>query len=155
MERSLNDIMEFDHIIRVNTDGSIDEDLDMSVMDSGSYFDLVVDEDGNDIFEMSTGWELLRGFTGQYSYNGPVMHPSEYVGGGLERHILETPGYYVVLEVKALEAHVWQVSRFTGTKTCERCGLLPLDEDDTESTCESSEPVGWAIAYRPLTEDEA
>lgn len=150
MERSLNDIMEFDHIIRVNSDGTIDEDLDVSTMDSGSYFDLAVDEDGTDIFEMSEGWELLRGFTGQYSYNGPVMHPREFIGGRLEQHIRETPGYYVVLIVNALEPHVWQEARFTGTTTCERCGLLPLDADDMETTCQSDEPAGWAVAYKPL-----
>jgi hypothetical protein len=142
--------MEFDHIIRVNEDLTIDENLDMSTMDSGSYFDLAVDEDGTDIFEMSAGWTLLSGFTGQDGYNGPVMHAPEYVGGGLERHIRETPGYYVVLIVNALEPHVWQESRFTGTTTCERCGLLPLDADDMETTCQSDEPAGWAIAYKPL-----
>ena len=149
MERSLNDMMEFDHIVRVNPDGTV-EDTDMPTGVIGAYFDLNVAPDGTDEFEMSAGWELLQGFTGQYGYNGPVMHSSEYVGGGLERHILETPGYYVVLIVNALEAHVWQVSRMTGTTTCERCGLLPLDEDDMDSTCQSDEPAGWAIAYKPL-----
>lgn len=32
--------------------------------------------------------------------------------------------------------HTWTISRFTGTKTCSTCGLLPLDEEDTESPCE-------------------
>jgi hypothetical protein len=102
---------------------------------------------------MSAGWTLLSGFTGQDGYNGPVMHASEYVGGGLERHIRETPGYYVVLIVNALEHHVWQESRFTSTTTCERCGLLPLDADDMETTCQSDEPAGWAVAYKPLDDD--
>lgn len=31
--------------------------------------------------------------------------------------------------------HEWQIGRFTGTKTCRVCGLLPLDEDDTTSPC--------------------
>ncbi len=31
--------------------------------------------------------------------------------------------------------HLWQYARFTGTKTCQRCGLLPLDSDDTELAC--------------------
>jgi hypothetical protein len=31
--------------------------------------------------------------------------------------------------------HRWQYGRFTGTKTCERCGLLPLDEDDRTTPC--------------------
>lgn len=32
--------------------------------------------------------------------------------------------------------HQWQTARMTGTKTCERCGLLPLDDDDANSPCE-------------------
>ena len=31
--------------------------------------------------------------------------------------------------------HTWTRSRFTGTTTYERCGLLPLDSDDCESEC--------------------
>lgn len=33
--------------------------------------------------------------------------------------------------------HVWQHGRFTGTTTCERCGLLPLDADDVMTACVS------------------
>lgn len=149
MERSLNDIMEFDHIVKVDAEGNV-TDTDMSVGSTKAYFDLNVTPDGTDEFELSEGWSLLSGFTGQYGYNGPVMHPSEYVGGGLERHILETPGYYVVLEVGAYDSHDWQQATFTGAKTCSRCGLLPLDEEDMGSTCKSDEPAGWAIAYKPL-----
>lgn len=32
--------------------------------------------------------------------------------------------------------HRWQRGRFTGTRTCEACGLLPLDRDDIASVCE-------------------
>lgn len=31
--------------------------------------------------------------------------------------------------------HDWQISKFTETKTCSKCGLLPLDQDDTDSPC--------------------
>jgi hypothetical protein len=31
--------------------------------------------------------------------------------------------------------HRWQYARMTGTKTCEKCGLLPLDSDDTATLC--------------------
>ena len=61
---------------------------------SQPYFE--EDPDGDD-HSLETGWELLTGFTGQYSYNGPGMHPSEYIGGGLARHISSTPGLYAVL----------------------------------------------------------
>lgn len=53
----------------------------------------------DDIELDAPGWTPLVGFTGQYSYHGAIMHPSEYLGGGLAQHILEHPGTYVVLEV--------------------------------------------------------
>ncbi len=39
------------------------------------------------------------------------------------------------------KAHEWQVSRFTETTTCSKCGLLPLDRDDVESSCPGSTTV--------------
>jgi hypothetical protein len=32
-------------------------------------------------------------------------------------------------------AHQWQSGRFTGTTTCQTCGLLPLDQDDIDTEC--------------------
>jgi len=46
------------------------------------------------------GWEPETGWTGQYLYSGAIMHPSEYIGGSLARHILETPGYWATCEVE-------------------------------------------------------
>lgn len=34
--------------------------------------------------------------------------------------------------------HRWQYGPITGAKTCERCGLLPLDQDDVETRCTGS-----------------
>jgi hypothetical protein len=131
MAKDLNDIMQFDHVVMVAEDGTITDRLDI-------YCDaeLNVMTNGEDDFYLPTGWELLKGFTGQYSYNGPVMHPSEFIGGGLERHIRGTPGYYVSLVVYA---------------SCDYDGTTDCTED---SGCEC-EPAGWAIAYKPLeTEGE-
>lgn len=61
---------------------------------SQPYFE--EDPHGDD-HSLETGWELLTGFTCQYGYSGPGMHSSEYVGGGLAQHILDTPGLYTVL----------------------------------------------------------
>ena len=58
-------------------------------------------EDGADPADPA-GWELLRGYTGQHGYSGPVMHASEYVGGALARDILDTPGTYAVVYVSDL-----------------------------------------------------
>jgi len=40
--------------------------------------------------------------------------------------------------VEVLDPHEWQYGRFTGAKTCSRCGLMPLDYDGIETECEDS-----------------
>jgi hypothetical protein len=84
-ERPLNDIMDFDHVIEVHADGSITDRNDIY---APSLADGELDSDE---------WELLNGWSGQDRYAGPIMHPSEYIGGGMERFIRETPGVYVAL----------------------------------------------------------
>src|SRR5690606_21753532 len=75
----------------------------------------------------ASGWEPLSGFTGQYGYRGPVLHPSERIGGGLARHILETPGDYAVATVDDPETGApsgWVVL-YRGPadlKVCDGCG---------------------------------
>jgi hypothetical protein len=53
-----------------------------------------------DVEVESDRWEALTGFTGQYAYHGAILHPSEYLGGGLARHIIDNPGIYMVTEVR-------------------------------------------------------
>jgi hypothetical protein len=36
------------------------------------------------------------------------------------------------------DQHEWQRGRFTGTTTCVKCGLLPLDDDDIDTECEAA-----------------
>ena len=83
-DRPLNEIMDFDHVVEVREDGTI--------------------IDRNDIFapelygdRVSSGWTLLNGWSGQDRYPGPIMHPSEYIGGRMEVWIRENPGIYVAL----------------------------------------------------------
>ena len=46
-------------------------------------------------------WEKFSvGYTGQFGYNGAVMHPSETLSGRLTEDILSTPGTYVVCSVE-------------------------------------------------------
>lgn len=101
----LNGIMEFDAVVRVEQDGTVSEV-------SGVYAPEVIvflDSDGQITDEAEKfmvksveqqGWKLLSGYTGQYSCSGPIMHPSEFVGGRLAEDILEQPGLYVVCEVR-------------------------------------------------------
>lgn len=95
----LEELMEFETVIYSYGDGANAEVTDIRA----PYFD------GEDALEK--GWELLHGFSGQHDYNGPAMHPSEYVGGGLARYILENPGYYVVLyELDDEEGDAWFIA---------------------------------------------
>lgn len=114
--RTLNDIMDMDHVIRVHADGSITEP-------DGVYAPEVYDG------EVEGGeWSLLTGYSRQDHYSGPGMHDSEYVGGGLADHIIETPGYYVVV------ACVWQCT------------------DGCEEECAESHTEGWAVAFKEAEE---
>lgn len=86
-EQTLSEIMDFDHVIEVHPDGTITEP-------KGVYGPELFDDE---ITSSDSEWTLLDGFSGQYRYSGPMMHQSEYIGGGLERHIRSNPGQYVAL----------------------------------------------------------
>ena len=88
--RPLSEIMEFYHVIQVLEDGII--------------LDRVEDVWAPELYdgELSQSpegpqWTLLNGYSGQHGYSGPIMHQSEFIGGGMERHIRETPGLWVAL----------------------------------------------------------
>jgi hypothetical protein len=103
----LSAIMEFDTVIRVNEDGTVDvlPDLYGPELDDGELD--------------SQEWSLLNGFSGQYSYAGPIVHESEFIGGGMAEFILANPGLYVAL-----------VSYYTPESE---------EEDNID---------GWAVAYK-------
>jgi len=128
MAESLSDAMDFGIIVEVHADGTFER-----AEDQYPYFELTSvkgdDDQWHDEFSIPEGWELLKGLTGQYGYNGPVMHSSEFIGRGLERYILETPGLYVSLVV---ETH---------------CGYT--EEFCTEESGCNCAPAGWAIAHKP------
>jgi hypothetical protein len=103
---NLSDRMEFDHVVRVLADGS--------VADEPGVWAPEVYADGVDV-TVPAGWELLTGYSGQYGYSGPVMHPSEFIGGGMARDILASPGVYVAVVVGDLDGDEepagWAVAR--------------------------------------------
>lgn len=119
--QALNEFMEFDHVIRVHEDGTISDD----VPNIRAYWapDLVEGE-----LHDGSGWELMTGYSGQDRYNGPHMHDSEFIGGGLERDIRTTPGLYVALAVD-----------YTS----------PVSDDDHDYE-EGPYSEGWVVAYKPL-----
>jgi len=157
--RVLNELMSFGHVVRSDGAGTVIEAGEVAGPEI-----LMVDIDKNgqaddpDLTWDWSEWTLLRGFTGQYGYHGPIMHESEFIGGGLERHIRENAGYYVAVIVDGYPPddnaesvpvgwavafkdarHEWRQSTFGTNTVCGRCGLLPLDQDDIESECEGNQ----------------
>ena len=113
---TLNEAMAFDSVIYSHGDGTVSDAHTMR----SPYVYIAEQEDGTWVGEaLDEPWALLDGFSGQYGYSGPHMHASEYIGGGLARHILETAGFYVVTVVTP----------------------MPFDE------CEEADFDEWAVAY--------
>lgn len=98
----LDRAIEFDAPFRVYSDGTVDPMVRDAPM--GPRFYIYETGDGTYADDIQGDpWEVETGWTGQYGYNGAIMHPSEYIGGGLARHILSAPGLWVVTEVIDLE----------------------------------------------------
>jgi len=120
---TLNDFMSFGHVIYSHGDG---ETITHPSRDTNPPYP--PESIHNDEIE-GDGWTLESGWTGQYGYNGPSMHASEYIGGRLAQYILETRGYWVAL------------LSYTD------CAVAGLD-DCTGPQCEScDEPHGWGLAH--------
>jgi hypothetical protein len=116
-EMRLNDLMGFDHVIRVHDDGTVTEPTGIYAPEAGR-------EDWPD--EMTYyGWELLYGYSGEQGYRGPWMHSSEFIGGGMADFILTTPGYYVAFA--DLDTDTWAVAR-REVRKCRLCGETIYDD---------------------------
>jgi len=98
----LNTAMDFDHVVMVKSDGTVTDDVPNAPLPPE------MDNDGAENTPYAS-WELMSGYTGQYGYNGPMMHQSEYIGGRMARDILATPGYYVA--VYTPDGESWAVAR--------------------------------------------
>jgi len=126
--RTLHDIMEWDHIIEVHADGSVSDDLTEWRLANGTlHSDMWVPElnDGELANYLGAVPWTLMGESFQMG-GGHIMHDSEFVGGRLADEILETPGYYVVIE-----------SHHSCNEEC-------------DESCEEG-PDGWAVAWRLTT----
>jgi hypothetical protein len=135
MNTPLNELMSFGHVVYSDGNGNVTDEYDDTVFGPETVY-VYLDADGQAIkqpgasdFDIDMAgygdWQLLRGFTGQDSYNGAIMHASEYIGGGLERFIRENAGYYVAVIVD---------------------GLVDDPTGDAETV-----PDGWAVAFKDLT----
>lgn len=138
-DRPLNDVMSFDHVIHVDEDGTITEP-------TGIYAPELYDGE----LESGSPWSLLNGYSGQDRYAGPIMHPSEYIGGQMERDILTTPGYYVAIVSTTLPR--WSVRLFdNGGETFDRYTAIYTDDDSGETWYRGmsenpSHPQGYGIS---------
>ena len=97
----LNAAMEFDCPVTVRDNGMVVAGTTEAYAPDVVWFHSD-GSDADDYMESALreqGWEALSGYTGQYMYNGPIMHASEYLGGRLARDILTDPGVYVTLVV--------------------------------------------------------
>jgi hypothetical protein len=127
----LNQVMEIDHPVRVNEDGTVTgRGIQVYAPESNvetTYDGSVLKEHEDRWTESvrSQGWESARGWSGQDRYAGPFMHPSEYIGGSLAEYILATPGVWVAVVVECLRG-----DPDPDSMACVYCGAL-LNESDT------------------------
>lgn len=149
MDNPIDRLMEFDHVVAVMPDGRvIDVDEQFNLIDEyapevyidyeGPFADAQIsNENDRDMVQYlkSQGWEVLTGYSGQQGYSGPIMHTSEFIGGGLADRIREEPGYWVALTVE----------------------LHPKDDDpehEDNGGSGESEAAGWIVARKIGSEDE-
>lgn len=91
------------------------------------------------------GWLPVDGYSGQHGYDGPIMHPSELLGGGIARDLLAGvmgSGWFAVVAVFS--------------ETCDdfaaygECGVSnPPADGDAPHEC-TDEPAGWMLVHRPV-----
>lgn len=110
--------VEFDHTFRV-ANGKVVPNNNPMIMAPE-----VCHDPTGDVVVYSEDWQVFTGMTGQYSYHGAVMHPSETGGGIVARTIVE----YAQEDPDTVFAYV---------------------EVADENGDTSGDPIGWAVAYRP------
>ena len=90
---TLNRAIEFDCPFEVHDDGTVTSAHGLYA--PGVYY--LEDTNNNGDVEIEDDrWYPLYGYSSQYMYRGPIMHPSEYVGGRMAQEMLDNPGIYVV-----------------------------------------------------------
>lgn len=132
----LNKIMEMDHVILINSDGTVTPHTDkygpevtVEVDADGQYIG-TRDDHGRLTWNVDVSgdhWELMSGWALDGGGRDVIMHPSQYIGGDLAREIMATPGYWVAVMVQpdnGEEAEGWAVA--WREPQCARCeaGLI-------------------------------
>lgn len=137
----LDGMMELDHVVRVHADGTGTD------AEPGIYAPELYHDDNDDYGPLLSNWSLMTGYTGQYSYSGPVMHSSEFIGGRMAEDILAAPGLYVSVVVEVLDCEECDAD-ICGACDPDDLGLVPAEDCDHGQSCSGDhEPAGWAVAY--------
>jgi hypothetical protein len=113
--------LDFDHPFKI-INGRIVDDLD------DVYAPEVTHDPDNDIHiegYRNEQWQAIHGFTGQDSYHGAVMHPSEYIGRGIADHLVE-------MSIDAPDT-VFAI-------------VLVMDDEEDENG--ETDTIGWTVVYR-------
>jgi len=84
------------------------------------------------------GWIGDDLVTGDWSRQCPTCDGTGTVGNEAVRRGSEATKWSGATEFP----HHWQYGRFTGTRTCEACGLLPLDASDVVTDCPGYDATG-------------
>jgi len=91
----LNAIVEWDSAFRVNPNGTVDTGVESAAANS---LRTIAENTGADEFDDVP--EAVTGHSGQHGYSGPIMHPSEQLGGGMASDVLDSPGTYMLTEAQ-------------------------------------------------------
>lgn len=175
----LNELMEFDHVIRVNPDLSISDDI-ADIYAPESTIDVDSDgqimPDGEKLWEEyleRQGWKPLYGYSEGMGSDSPMMHSGQVIRGHLADEISDTPGYWVAVTVETLDnsgkAAGWAVlfreaDNESEDYVCPCCadGVMdtrPVCEDCREAECKRTTAGdgirGWYNCQRPDTDDDS
>jgi hypothetical protein len=139
---ALSHLMDFDSPITVHEDGTVTHGP------ANVYApDLTDDELSGE------GWELFtHGYSGQHGYSGPIMHDSEFIGGGLARDILGQPGTYVAVvaywppSCEHCDAEIYQDAQGAWIDVQTGGDACPAEPAGNVHESEGSDSEGWAIA---------
>lgn len=171
MGQELDRLMELDCraiLVTINRDGRVTVETDRPDAPPAPDLHALADDEGQHTADTdpdlhrqarAQGWELETGWTGQYSYHGPCMHPSEYVGGALAQHVLTYGSDVWDRRDDRLPGRcpATRDSRHVSGEPGEPCAACGLEDDPkyvaawwvtVEVIEEDGEARSWAIAHR-------
>lgn len=131
---ALSRIADFDHIFCVDVHGNVFEPSYTGYWAPQAYD---IDSHATAIEWGNEEWQLpLSGLTGQHGYDGPWLHDSEQIQGGVAEHVLAMPGYWVAIYAQH-------------SPECEH--VVPTDGPDCTCTDDAETTIeGWTMAHIPF-----